>query len=129
MDNVNQIRAQIAFDEIAQLSASQHKDFKSLASNLPAMVQQNGLIATWAFLLAKNKDQHQSILNLLMAHYRANVSFLNIPDGLSARDFYLTQLIDENSQASKRLMELTAETIAFSGWIKRAAEALCTGGN
>ncbi len=129
MDNLNQIRAQIAFDEIAQLETTAHKDFKSLASNLPAMIQQNGLIATWAFLLAKNKDHHQSILSLLMAHYRKNVPFLDIPEGLSAKDFYHNHLINENGQACARLMELTAETIAFSGWIKRAAEALCTGGN
>jgi len=126
MISLEQIRAHRAFQLAHYIGIK--KEFLSFARNLPALFQNNGLLATWAFMLAKAKPEpfnaHQEILNMMLEHYRAPQIELLPTDGKSAEEVF-RESWTQSSINGKQLMALTAEAIAFSGWIKRAAEALC----
>lgn len=59
MINLDQIRAQRAFEKATDVSSPNSKivtkEYLGLARSLPAMFQNNGLLATWAFLLSKKR--------------------------------------------------------------------------
>ena len=56
MRNLEQIRARRAFaiaTATSQKSENERDEYLRLSRSLPAMFQNNGLLATWAFLLSK----------------------------------------------------------------------------
>jgi CRISPR/Cas system CMR-associated protein Cmr5 small subunit len=121
--NLDQIRAQHAY----QAAAGENTDFLNLARSLPQMLQTNGLLATWAFLLARNESPHRSVLKALVIHLQG--------EGLLAveltdpKEILLSAWLGrERPLGTSDLQRLTSETVAFAGWIKRAAEALCDHG-
>lgn len=135
MVNLNQIRAGRAFGEVkkavTQNPSVKQKDFLSLARSLPAMFQQNGLLATWAFLLAKSKKknpEHEEILKMLYIHLTDFCFDLGVPSGKDYERVFTEHLANANAPLNGQFMRITAEAINFSGWIKRAAEALCQEG-
>lgn len=130
MINLDQIRAQRAFEKATDVSSPNSKivtkEYLGLARSLPAMFQNNGLLATWAFLLSKKKDNNpfNEILETLLEHFRDPQFSL----GTSQTDVVKVFTDDWTGQqplTGSQLMRLTSEAIAFSGWLKRAAEALC----
>ena len=71
--NLEQSRAGNAFAQVQKIrDPSQAKDFLNLARQFPAMLQTNGLLASWAFLLAKGKGQgeHWAVLQALLGHLK-----------------------------------------------------------
>lgn len=126
MTNLEQIRARHAFAIAAAVAKDNHKDYSGLASNLPAMFQNNGLLATWAFLLKQDKVQHNTILNALLEHFQHDHFNLVAAGPLTPRKVFVEHWTHQNRALNgAQLMQLTAEAVAFSGWLKRAAEALC----
>jgi len=127
MTNLEQIRAQHAFKAAAAVAPAKHKDYSSLAGNLPAMFQNNGLLATWAFLLSKHdKDQHSLMLQALLQHFQHEHFNLIDAGPLTPQKVFVDHWTHQNRYLNgEKLMQLTAEAVAFSGWLKRAAEALC----
>lgn len=126
--NLEQVRAKAAFECASTLDRNLHKDFLSLARSLPAMFQGNGLLATWAFLLSKEKREvhYKKVLQVMVAHLRWSDFGFGIDSNDTAESLFLTKWTGGSSTMSPtRLMALTAEAIVFSGWLKRAAEALC----
>jgi CRISPR/Cas system CMR-associated protein Cmr5 small subunit len=93
------------------------------AQKLPTLLQINGLLATWAFLLGKK--QHQ-LLGSLLRHLR---SLVPEPEaqGTSAEAAFLYWVGGPGSKGKglggEQLRALTAEAIAWAVWLKRAAEA------
>ncbi len=93
------------------------------AQKLPMMLQINGLLATWAFLLAKKEHK---LLNALLQHLRTIV-----PDPEKRADSpeaaFLHWVGGRGSAnggiEGGPLRVLTAEAIGWSVWLKRAAEA------
>jgi CRISPR/Cas system CMR-associated protein Cmr5 small subunit len=86
---------------------------------LPAMLQTNGLLSTWAFLLHK-KDH--ALLETLGDH------LWEFENQQGARPEPLDMFRNwvgegEGHLTGARLRRLTAEAIALSAWLKRAAEA------
>ncbi len=89
------------------------------AMSLPTIIQVNGLLSTWAFLLSKGDTALLRILNEHLWHSENGAG--NPP---SARDTFLAWIGDGNGQLTgSRLRRLTAEALAFSAWLKRAAQA------
>ncbi|NLP09432.1 type III-B CRISPR module-associated protein Cmr5 [bacterium] len=124
MVSLEQIRAYNAFQAAQQVGAN--KDFLAFARNLPSLFQNNGLLATWAFMLAKAKKENYTIniMNTLLEHFRTPQIGL-VPNDQKTAEEVFNAVWTQASFQSQQLMNLTAEAIAFSGWIKRAAEALC----
>ncbi len=94
------------------------------AQKLPAMFQINGLLATWGFLLAKKEH---SLLSSLLQHLRSTVPELDEKQAGSAETAFLHWVggpgAKSNGIEGKLLRVLTVEAIAWSVWLKRAAEA------
>lgn len=126
MTNLEQIRAKRAYDKARHAAGQTHrKDYLKLTRNLPAMFQTNGLLATWAFHLSnKEKAHHETALKAILEHFQSP------PFNLAGSDKTIENIFTGEWTATpgfdnEKLMQLTAEAIAFSGWLKRAAEALC----
>lgn len=129
MINLEQIRARRAFAKAAEVarpnSGIEAKEYLSLARNLPAMFQNNGLLATWAFMLSKQDKKHfKVLLKALLDHFRDGQFNLGVANTDEAKVF-IEEWTGKTPVTGPQLMQLTAEAIAFSGWLKRAAEALC----
>ena len=131
MINLEQIRAHRAFEKATAVAEQNyHEEFLSLAQNLPAMFQNNGLLATWAFLLSKKGEgakgaAQQEILETLLTHFRDSQFDLGVANSDVVRVFVEEWTVGATSLDGIKLMKLTAEAVAFSGWLKRAAESLC----
>lgn len=125
MTNLEQLRARRAFAKAGEIAETEgKKDFLSLARSLPAMLQNNGLLATWAFLLSKDTAQHKAILTILLKHLRSDCFNFPIQRDTPAAVF-IHDWTGQTPLQGPQLMRLTAEALAFSGWLKRASEALC----
>jgi hypothetical protein len=91
------------------------------------MLQINGLLATWAHLLAKGGAE-QRMAGALLSHFRR--AGLAVPAAASDCTV-LTEVwaAPGASLSSGDLRQLTREAVVYAVWLKRAAEALCdTGG-
>lgn len=89
------------------------------ADSLPVMLQTNGLLATWAFLLSKNET---ALLQTLRDHlWEFERQQGNAPD---PRVMFNVWVADGVGQLNgPRLRKLTAEALALAAWLKRAAQA------
>jgi hypothetical protein len=86
------------------------------------MLQINGLLATWAFFLARGET---ALLDSLLAYLRT-LPQLQVPAG-SAETVFLHWVGGATGASGgirgPLLRALTAEALAWSAWLKRAAEA------
>jgi CRISPR/Cas system CMR-associated protein Cmr5 small subunit len=98
--------------------------FLALARKLPVMLQTNGLFATWAHLLAKDKEEHRDALNALTQFFHFRDAELP-----TDREKLFQQWIDDAPLDGPELRRWTAEAIEYSVWLKRAAEALLDTGD
>jgi CRISPR type III-B/RAMP module-associated protein Cmr5 len=138
--NLEQARGHTAFSFVRSISAQRRAAFLPVAQKLPAMLQTNGLLATWAHLVAKggpapasapaeSLDANALAARALLDHLRSHA-----PANLFAAANGTAEALDalwgrEPSGASGlTLRRLTAEAIRYSVWLKRAAEALLGGG-
>ncbi len=111
--SLEQQRAQAAWRAVQNVDQSNGKEFKSVATSLPADIQANGLGQTMAFLRAKGKDEH-------------NITFKAVSDWVQQRlnianEDFMTWLMTKATTEQYR--QATAEAIAFAIWMKRFAEA------
>jgi CRISPR/Cas system CMR-associated protein Cmr5 small subunit len=128
--DLDQLRAHGAFAYVQGLDPDR-SDFLALARKLPFMLHTNGLLATWAHLLAKKKARENVlVLKILADHLRAAAPRLGLdvaPTGNAEK--ILNVWIDvQDGLTGLALRKNTAEVLAFSVWLKRAAEALCDTG-
>lgn len=130
MTNLEQIRASRAFTKAALFTGrNDSQEYLSLARSLPAMFQNNGLLATWAFLLSKNKtsqNPQKDLLSALLEHFKDTRFNLGVGQEWDIEKVFTHKWTGGTHPLSgAELMKLTGEAVIFSGWLKRAAEALC----
>lgn len=124
MRSLDQRRAAAAYREIGDA----HPDVVSLARSLPDMLRTNGLLATWAFLLTKEKkkDRQPTPLRAVLEHLRS-LPGLDVPAQGDLEAVFLHWVGGATGAGGSvdgpALRALTAEALAFAGWLKRAAEA------
>ncbi|BCX02771.1 MAG: hypothetical protein KatS3mg053_0709 [Candidatus Roseilinea sp.] len=111
--SLEQQRAAAAWRAVQDVPVSNGKEFKSVATGLPADIQSSGLGQTMAFLRAKGKEEHKAVFNAVTGWIKQR---LNITDG----DF-MEWLMTKASTEQYRYA--TSEAIALAIWIKRFAEA------
>lgn len=122
MKSLDQTRAARAYATITDAS----KDAMGWARNLPAMLQQNGLLATWAFLLAQKKRDSAPILDALRQHFGDSAELAPLAQGETAEAVFLRWVGPPDAAVGLNgsdLRRLSAEALALSGWLKRAVEA------
>ena len=128
MTNREQLRASAAYREVSARSGERYfPEFVQRSKNLPVMLRTNGLLATWGFLCAKERDEadRRACLEILQAHLTSRLPNVGSADA-NAKDVFrrwIGQSDGVGALSSAELRALTDEAIAFSGWIKRAAEA------
>jgi len=122
---VNDERTQHAYNFIKKSlgNKEKEKDLRSLVRGFPAMIQNNGLCAAIAFLLAKNKkDQHnalyQTIENWLID--RKLISLKN-GDKEESKDL-LEAVINLKNRDQYRMV--SGEVMMYMQWVKRFAEGM-----
>jgi CRISPR type III-B/RAMP module-associated protein Cmr5 len=129
--NLDQLRAQSSFSFVQRLRPAERSRFLGLSRSLPAMLQTNGLLATWAHLLARagpgpTPNEYRRAMEALLEHLRHKDTgpLLREPGDAAA---VLTAIWSRrpSGASGRELRRLTAETIRYSVWLKRAAEALC----
>jgi CRISPR/Cas system CMR-associated protein Cmr5 small subunit len=87
-----------------------------MAESLPTMLQVNGLLATWAFLISKKEE---SLLHTLAMHLMPHSDH-----ALQPRAIFLRWVGSGAGRlTASELRRLTDEALAFSAWLKRAAQA------
>lgn len=131
--HLDQQRARLAFDFVQQLSEEDKKAFLPLARKLPVMFQTNGLLATWAHLLAKDEREHRKALHAMVS-YLAPREPREADRTADARTLFGrwlrgdTQGEPVSALSGSELRERTAQAIEYAVWLKRAAEAICDTG-
>jgi len=130
MVDLEQLRARHAFARIGPVAQREglRADVLALARRLPEMLQTNGLLASWAFLLAK-RDREPARKELEEA---IREHLVDGAVGLSGDAGKLDGIFDVEGGGDDRptlsgheLRRLSAEAVVYAGWLKRAAEALC----
>jgi len=111
--SLEQRRAQAAWETVQKVDQNEGKEFKSVATSLPADIQANGFGQTMAFLRAKGKGEHEIAFNAVASWVKQR---LDIKD----KDF-MNWLMTRATTEEYR--QATAEAIAFAIWMKRFAEA------
>jgi CRISPR/Cas system CMR-associated protein Cmr5 small subunit len=129
--DLDQLRAHNAFTHVQGLDRNR-SEFLALARKLPFMLHTNGLLATWAHLLARPKKapENARALQALSTHLRAVAVRLRLdvaPAG-DEQKIFDRWVNAQNGLTGFALRKNTAEALAFSTWLKRAAEALCDAG-
>jgi CRISPR type III-B/RAMP module-associated protein Cmr5 len=118
--NMDQIRAETAY---LVAKDNQKKEFQQSAMKLADMLQTNGLLATWAFLLAKKeKILISSLHSYLMSRFKTLFTD-DSPEDFASSINRFEIWIGQNGLSSLQLRQLTSEAIEFAGWLKRAVKA------
>jgi CRISPR-associated protein Cmr5 len=111
--SLEQRRAQAAWETVQKVDQNKGKEFKSVATSLPADIQANGFGQTMAFLRAKGKDEHNITFDAVADWVRQRLNIAN--------EDFMSWLMTKATTEQYR--QATAEAIAFAIWMKRFAEA------
>lgn len=123
--DLEQLRASRAFAAANEARPGGAAEFLGTARRLPEMLRTNGLLAAWAYLLAKENGEagRRKVRESLAAHLENRF-------GEPARA--LGKLFAGDPPAEPlpalELQRLAAEAVTYAGWLKRAAEAVCDTG-
>lgn len=123
MRMISQERAEYALTKVLGYiqgkSKEKQKEFKSLSSSTPSMILQNGFGQTLSFLLAKGKDHHTEIFNIIK-EWLIKKEFAA---GQTEADFMLSLTGAPSTQ--RKYLDAQNETLALLEWVKRYASAFC----
>ena len=129
MQTIQQQRARYALERIGKVGA-QGDAIKARASELPAMIQMNGLGQAAAFYRMKGeKHGHRPLYDILSAWLCRDANQLNYaPEpGIYGSHGDLIDGITQSNQQDYRLAQ--AEALALMEWVKRFAKAFITDGS
>jgi CRISPR-associated protein Cmr5 len=133
--NIEQERGRVAWQRVLDVrtdpSESLHKEYRSLARGLNAMIQINGLGQTLGFFFAKGKsDSHKAHTRLLqhLTDWMRGEDQQEQPHFSAAnRDVLLTKgllaWVTDSNTTSADYRRATTECMAFGVWLSRFAEA------
>jgi CRISPR-associated protein Cmr5 len=120
---IEQGRSRFALEQVRSLATPAVKDFAKLASGLPAMILQNGLGQTLAFLLAKGTKDGK------VADHDKHILAFNMVVGWLAKQQLLqktghARTMEELSQMEQRdYLGAQREALKILEWVKRYANA------
>lgn len=133
MQTIQQQRAKYALKKVQSAASNPrigHKEFKSYASNLPAMIHMNGLGQAAAFFKSKGNSsaEHAELYNILSnwlcSHDNDPVVQQAMPTQPYSNCENLLEGITTQDMHQYRLAQ--AEAQAFMDWVKKFAKAFMT---
>ncbi|WP_201549372.1 type III-B CRISPR module-associated protein Cmr5 [Psychrobacter sp. Pi2-1] len=108
--------AELAYPLVNDIKgASVESKYRTLALTFPSMIMQSGLAQAIGFLMAKNKEEHQALLEHI-------AKILNYVDNGRGNPSALHQAILSSSVTKYQL--LSREALDASAWLKRYTQAL-----
>ncbi len=114
-----QERSAFALREVCEIPENIKKDFASFSAGVPAMILQNGLGQTFAFLCAKSKDDTKDKHYLMAEIIKKWISEYRSETIRSHKEFI--QLLSERDQ--EFYFSVQKEVLLFLEWVKRYANA------
>jgi CRISPR-associated protein Cmr5 len=118
MNTIAQTRSKFALEELKKLKpvkpADQEK-FKKLSAGLPAMILQNGLGHSLAFLLAKGKGEHTIAFEMIAAWLKNQ--------GIVKDDSYGKVVAELSTIPQADYLRGQEEALRVLEWVKRYANA------
>ena len=121
MKNREQIRAGNALTAAKQLEKAKGKEGGDILSGFPALIVNNGLLATVAFSRAQSKQDkksgHEMICDEIARHF-ADTDIALLPTEKEKTDMQV--MLDSLTKSSSEQLRLcTAEALAYLGYLKR----------
>jgi len=120
MANLDQKRAAFAWKriedarkEMEKSSSGKYSDYKNLTKGIPAMIINNGLMQTLAFLHSKGKDHHQLVLDNICQWLAQQCDMSKSYEDL------MQQLFKAKSQ---KFRLATEETMLMLRWLRQFAD-------
>ncbi|MBA4368354.1 MAG: type III-B CRISPR module-associated protein Cmr5 [Desulfobacterium sp.] len=115
MRTLGQKRAEFALNKVADIPQDKKEKFKPFSAGAPSMILQNGFGQALAFWIAKGKNEHMTMFNIVKEWLCRN----NLTTGQNATEFI------KNISQMEQTQYLTAqkETLALLEWVKRYANA------
>jgi len=118
---LQQERAAKAWEKVQEIEQGGNKGFQkeygSLVRGLPAMILQNGLAQSVAFLSAKGGTNLAEVHSVVLRHLTEGVrTRLAIPEAQEMLPWLL-------NQSTPRYRLAASESLAFLHWLKRFVEA------
>lgn len=125
--DLEQVRATRAFAAAAEaVREDRAATFLGAARRLPEMLRTNGLLAGWAFLLAKeNGDRGRAGVRESLSRHLGE----RFGERAAALDALFAGSPPISPLSTVELQRLAGEAVLYAGWLKRAAEALCDTGD
>lgn len=128
MQTIQQQRARFALEKVEQakrdLDADRQSRYRARASDLPAMIQMNGLGQTAAFYRMKGRDHAHSYLYDLLSEWLCRER--GGPDGFTQDGPYHNHsgLLRGITHEDARVYRVAqAEALALMDWVKKFAKA------
>lgn len=125
----SQIVATAAFERVNSRkknnSIEENKKYATLVHKLPAMILQNGLAQATGFLLAKNEDHHQALLEDLVLVFKqvdkqVDAKLANIADDNKGEALH-NEIIQSDLH---KIMRMTREALEIAGWLRRYVQGV-----
>jgi len=121
MRTQDQKRAQHAYDLVGNLPQDDKAKFKTLVLKFPAMVLQNGLLASLAFVQHKDKTTNKQVFQAYNNWLTQGATWINW-SGTEGNT--VVERLCHSQMTVQRYRHAAREALAYATWLKRAAEAL-----
>jgi CRISPR-associated protein Cmr5 len=116
MNTIAQKRSAFALAEIKEnVSVADQEKFKKLSAGLPAMILQNGLGQSLAFLLAKGKGEHIAAFDMIVAWLKNQRIITDHSHGNAMSEL--------SAIAQRDYLRGQEEALKILEWVKRYANA------
>jgi len=115
MNTIAQKRSAFALTELKKVSKGDQERFKKLAAGLPAMILQNGLGHSLAFLVAKGKGEHTAAFKMIAAWLK--------DQGIITDGSHNKAMAELSTIPQADYLRGQEETLKVLEWVKRYANA------
>jgi len=115
MRTLGQKRAEFALNKILEIPKDKKERFEPFSAGAPSMILQNGFGQALAFWIAKGKNEHKTMFNIVKEWLCLN----NLAKGQDVTAF----IRDISEMKQSDYLTAQKETIALLEWVKRYANA------
>jgi CRISPR-associated protein Cmr5 len=115
MNTIAQKRSAFALEKLKTIPKADQEKFKKLSAGLPAMILQNGLGQTLAFLLAKGKGEHVAAFDMISAWLKNQKVITDCQ--------HSNAMAELSTISQDRYLHGQEEVLKILEWIKRYANA------
>ena len=123
MRSLGQKRAAFALKKTTGMQAEIKKKFKPFSAGAPSMILQNGFGQALAFWLAKGKDEHLAMFDIVrewLSYKNEDVNNNFVKPADNSAQAFINAISDMPQQ---EYLTAQKETLALLEWVKRYANA------